>query len=926
MTTTRTLHGSWFTGTAALLAVACGGDANLVLTFTPGELRNELQGSGFESTDGNLVTDGVTDWANAPNLHVGIDLPKGSEDDAFGQGTKEDDTTPTPVLGSIPPNKSDLTRFYVANETVNGNEFLYLAWERDNVLGSANMDFELNQSSATQSNGVTAARAPGDILITYDLTNGGSTPVLGILWWVTTANGTPANCFAKNSLPCWGYRRSLTDQGYADGSVNTTTVVDPIPDPDVTLEGDISKGPRFGEAAINLTGAGVFTGGQCIRFGKARVTSRSSASFTAEVKDYIAPVDTDISNCAPATVTVIKQDAEGNPLPGAVLQLYLDDGNGTHDKADVLVGSDCTTGADGICTFTVDANGTYFAQESVPPAGYDVAPPSKVDVTLSTAPQSNTVIITDYPAPGTIHIQKRDTQGNALAGAVFTLYSDKPLNGGAPDEGDTAGTGHPTCTTDKLGQCSFLDVPLGEYWVVETEAPQGYLAESQPYRHVVMGMGTEPGQGQTVYLVFVNEFVSGSILVNKRDMQDMPLAGAVFTLYPDNPTTGGVPDAGDTAGTGHPTCTTDKLGQCMFLDVPAGEYWVVETVPPQGYLLGEVPYQHVTIGMGVVEGGGAVELVFVNAPVTGSIHVQKRDTQGNALAGAVFTLYPDNPTTGGAPDAADTAGTGQPTCTTDKLGQCMFPGVPVGEYWVVETEAPPGYLLAAVPYQHVTVSSDGAGSTLGFVNELMAGVIQIQKYDTDGATLGGAVFTLYPDNPQTGGAPDAGDTAGTGHPTCTTDKLGQCTFPDVPLGEYWVVETEAPQGYFTGETPYQHVSLTPTGLVVELSFINRYAVGGIYIVKRDRSGRLCGGAEYTLYVDSPPTGGAPDADTVGTGLYTCATDKLGQCSFLGVRLAEYWVVETRVPDGCSAAEPTAQHVTLGTGDTPGGGDTVDLLF
>ena len=46
------------------------------------------------------------------------DAPSGHNDDAFGQGTKEDTAVPTIVSGSIPPQKSDLTRFYAASEFV----------------------------------------------------------------------------------------------------------------------------------------------------------------------------------------------------------------------------------------------------------------------------------------------------------------------------------------------------------------------------------------------------------------------------------------------------------------------------------------------------------------------------------------------------------------------------------------------------------------------------------------------------------------------------------------------------------------------------------------------------------------------------------------------------------------------------------------
>jgi hypothetical protein len=80
---------------------------------TPGCL-GALDGSTFAGGDGNLQTSpttfGSTDWQNVSGLNPGFDLPSGTGDNSFGQGTKEDDPNVSVVSGSIPPNKSNLTR------------------------------------------------------------------------------------------------------------------------------------------------------------------------------------------------------------------------------------------------------------------------------------------------------------------------------------------------------------------------------------------------------------------------------------------------------------------------------------------------------------------------------------------------------------------------------------------------------------------------------------------------------------------------------------------------------------------------------------------------------------------------------------------------------------------------------------------------
>src|SRR5438128_2965338 len=121
--------------------------ALLVTASMAGFASANLLGSTFEGNDGNLVVDtpGNTDWANAPNRVVGIDQPSGSSDNSFGQGTKEDNANVTVVTGSIPPNKNDLTRFYIGSEFANNSNFLYLAWPRAVQIGSANLDRQIHQ-------------------------------------------------------------------------------------------------------------------------------------------------------------------------------------------------------------------------------------------------------------------------------------------------------------------------------------------------------------------------------------------------------------------------------------------------------------------------------------------------------------------------------------------------------------------------------------------------------------------------------------------------------------------------------------------------------------------------------------------------------------------------------------------------------------
>jgi hypothetical protein len=265
-----------------------------------------LPGSAFEiDTNANLVVNSANciDWlagtAVSGPLRAGVitseDLPSGQDDNSFVQGSKEDTTNPVIEFGGIPPNKSDLSWFGVYTE----DDFLELFWSRvQDPSGTTNMDFELNQKfcdpSATPTNcsdnGVTPVRTGDgtgtgfdDLLITYDLSRGGTVATISIRKWTGTK---------------WGPADTL-DPTEARGTINTSTISQ---SPLVTAQNpNGSLSPRtFGEAAVSFDA--LFGPNSCGSFGSAYLKSRSSDSFTAALKDFVPPEQVNISNC-PAGIT-----------------------------------------------------------------------------------------------------------------------------------------------------------------------------------------------------------------------------------------------------------------------------------------------------------------------------------------------------------------------------------------------------------------------------------------------------------------------------------------------------------------------------------------------------------------------------------------------------------------------------------------------
>ena len=281
----------------------------LIAGVTVGTIANANVGTSlFEGNDGNTIvnTAGNKDWISAPGVNVVIqtDQDTGQCDNSFTQGSKEDETNVVIGLGSIPNSKADLGKFGVGSETLaNGHVMMYLAWTRNNLSGTTNFDFEINQTAqpnmviqcpgvdrAITLNRIGDAAANGgpggalvdDILINYDIQGGAQNPTLGFRRWTGTAWSAPTALNSTNS----------------EGRISSSPQV---------FDNVSYPAAAFGEAAIDMTAAGIIPNqndpnAPCTAFGSAYVKSRASSSFTAQMKDYIAPAGIGLDTCGSITI------------------------------------------------------------------------------------------------------------------------------------------------------------------------------------------------------------------------------------------------------------------------------------------------------------------------------------------------------------------------------------------------------------------------------------------------------------------------------------------------------------------------------------------------------------------------------------------------------------------------------------------------
>ena len=290
----------------------------------------------------------------------------------------------------------------------------------------------------------------------------------------------------------------------------------------------------------------------------------------------------------------------------------------------------------------------------------------------------------------------------------------------------------------------------------------------------------------------------------------------------------------------------------------------------------------------------------------GNLIVHKVDAANPALAlaGAVFQFFKWN----------GSQWVSKGTGTTNAAGTFSFNwgANGFGKYKVTEITPPFGYLLSNPASQEINLpdaSYDG-DHPLYFQNPQIVGSIRVRKIDQDGHPVSGFTFHLY--RKGSGGSWNLlGDFPPTGADGWTQwDNLPAGAPPgDAP--HYKIVEDAASYPF-----AYEFLNVTldgsnapnpPTGFIrppdpMVVVFQNRLTIlGSVSVTKKDDSGALLDGAQFTLTGPSYPTG---DSQTTAAG-----NNPLVWSALLP---GEYTLAETIVPAGHNADPAFPKTFTIPT--------------
>ncbi len=534
-------------------------------------------------------------------------------------------------------------------------------------------------------------------------------------------------------------------------------------------------------------------------------------------------------------------------------------------------------------------------------------------------PVTITLNVTNTPVQGDIVLEKtglqlvrfedeKDEYGNTvmkpvyqdgyLEGAVFELRAAEDIVGKEGTVFYRKDDLVEELTTSRSGAVKSKVLPLGNYYLKEISAPDGYVFDSTPY-HVTLAAVDKKTAIVEVKVSAANTYLPVRVSLKKQKealkvtetaesmvhqtVEVVPGEGFVFGLYNSSIITFG--DAQKLpANTLVATGTTDANGDLVFSGMfPHGEYYLKEVAVPDGWLLSAQKYPVTLTSANKASKENTIVVTLadpiLNHLIYTPVTITKTDITGaERLPGALIEVSDEN-------------GTVIYREYTNENGE--LPKIPVvpDTYTFRETYAPSGYALS-VAEKSFTVTADGNVTGDTVIRDEYNRIL-LKKIEPSGEVLPGAVFGLF--NEQDVKVQEA-----------VSDNDGMVEFSFIPYGSYTIREIAAPNGYHASE---QEWNVTIDGTYVNPSkplatVENVPAPGHIRIIKQDALDRhAIEGVQFDIYL--------VNADgSVGDLVASMTTDKNGMAVSPELFSAIYLVKEHNNPEGY-VKELWSENIILG---------------
>ena len=532
-------------------------------------------------------------------------------------------------------------------------------------------------------------------------------------------------------------------------------------------------------------------------------------------------------------------------------------------------------------------------------------------------------------------VKKDQDTGNALAGAVYGIYSDPDCTKLIAQMPATDQNGASQITLEKTQEVVYLK---------EISVPTGYQIDTKSY-NVTLNIG------KTTIKNVTDKRVNARISLAKQDAEtgneaqgDATLKGAVYGLYaredivhPDGRT--GILYKKDTLIT---SLTTDKNGEADVTDLYLGKYYLKELTAPVGYVLDETEhdvdcsYEGATVP--TVERTAVCKETVIKQPFQIIKAANNGKTDADLLQGVGFSAWlvsdlkvnADGSYDFSSADPVVLTADGQTEMFTDEKGYAKSIPLPYGTYVVRETTSKHNYAPVDDFIVKITENQPDTPQTWRVLldNEFKAKLKIIKKDDETqkSVLLANTEFKVYDlDNgkyvEQTTSYPKP-----TVHKSYFTNEEGYLVLPNnLKPGNYRIEEVTAPEGYTISKN-YVTVSVdTDTAYlidpitgdaVIDVEYTNHPVKGQLKIYKQGEmltgyekdfqyEMRGLAGAEFEVYAAENIYTADHQVDENGKRTMYFAKDALvatvttgedGYATVKNLPLGSYYVKEKNAPE------------------------------
>lgn len=568
------------------------------------------------------------------------------------------------------------------------------------------------------------------------------------------------------------------------------------------------------EAPLNIRLSSWTTGNKTSGYEFSPIVSHPQSSSYQSIGTYEYTHDTSQTTSLTvnwlqlASLEINKTDIYGNLIDGAVFRLWNQDG---YDQ-DITV-SQGKIKVDNLTT------GIYSLQEKSAPQGF-LLDDTIYTVTLNAGDEKKQTVSNQEPV-GKITIIKESENKDRIADAHFQVIADGDIRSVAGKVLYHNGDVVDTLVSNQQGEATTKDLPLGNYIVYETQAPQGYLLNTTRYS-VSLKYVNQTTPLITTFSTIVNQEPRGSIELQKeidatltqQHLGDAYLKDVEFGLYAQETIT----NAAKTKVYYQKDelilkKITDEKGHIVWSDLPMGNYYIKELSTNDSMILNPqvikvtLAYQnqetpHINVS---VKTKNTIASQRIKIFKEGTKDGQSGVVQG--LQGAEFTFVLKSEYEKVGFDKAYKYFVG----TTDQNGFLTTSLLPYGTYRVRETKTPHGYYGASDFL--ITVERDASLYEIGYqlqniiVNNMpFESLLKIIKKDQDTnktVQLSGATFKVKNlDTDEYVSYIDWSAFPNIVVSQWTTHEDGSITLnKKLKVGHYQLEEIKAPDGYLLSEDP-----------------------------------------------------------------------------------------------------------------------------